>query len=148
MNNNKKILITEFINQNSFEHLNKKFVKIVVVEKTDSFTFDRFVDRVQNQDVLDLKISENFNEFEFAFISSWPSSTSSSSTRFKLKLFDELEEWHLIQGHYSISVAINEDEVNSESSMAGDAAKNSLLASIAFSRKTESPPPWFNKYRS
>ena len=25
MNNNKKILITEFINQNSFEHLNKKF---------------------------------------------------------------------------------------------------------------------------
>ena len=25
MNNNKKILITEFINHNSFEHLNKKF---------------------------------------------------------------------------------------------------------------------------
>ena len=25
MNNNKKILITEFINQNSLEHLNKKF---------------------------------------------------------------------------------------------------------------------------
>ena len=53
---------TDYNNYN-VEHLNKKFVKIVVVEKTDSFTFDRFVDRVQNQDVLDLKISENFNEF-------------------------------------------------------------------------------------
>ena len=53
---------TDYNNYN-VKHLNKKFVKIVVVEKTDSFTFDRFVDRVQNQDVLDLKISENFNEF-------------------------------------------------------------------------------------
>ena len=50
-------------NNYDVKHLDKTFVKIVVVEKTDSFTFDRFVDRVQNQDVLDLKISENFNEF-------------------------------------------------------------------------------------
>ena len=50
-------------NNYDVKHLYKKFVNIVVVENTDSFTVDRFVDRVQNQDVLDLKISENFNEF-------------------------------------------------------------------------------------
>lgn len=43
--------------------LDKKFVKVVVVEKTDSFGFDRFIDRIQSQDIYDLKISENFNEF-------------------------------------------------------------------------------------
>ena len=43
--------------------LDKKFVKVVVVEKSDSFGFDRFIDRIQNQDIYDLKISENFNEF-------------------------------------------------------------------------------------
>lgn len=43
--------------------LDKKFVKVVVLEKSDSFGFDRFIDRIQNQDVYDLKISENFNEF-------------------------------------------------------------------------------------
>ena len=41
----------------------KKFVKIVVVNKKDSFTFDRFVDRIQNLDIHELKIAENFNEF-------------------------------------------------------------------------------------
>ena len=43
--------------------LDKKFVKVVVVEKSDSFGFDRFIDRIQSQDIYDLKISENFNEF-------------------------------------------------------------------------------------
>jgi len=43
--------------------LDRKFVKVVVVEKSDSFGFDRFIDRIQNQDIYDLKISENFNEF-------------------------------------------------------------------------------------
>jgi hypothetical protein len=43
--------------------LDKKFVKVVVVEKTDTFSFDRFIDRIQNEDIFDLKISENFNEF-------------------------------------------------------------------------------------
>lgn len=41
----------------------KKFVKVVVVTKNDSFTFDRFIDRIQSQDIYDLKIAENFNEF-------------------------------------------------------------------------------------
>jgi len=35
----------------------------VVAEKTDPFTFDRFIDRIQNQDIYELKIAENFNEF-------------------------------------------------------------------------------------
>ena len=40
-----------------------KFVKIVVINKSDTFTFDRFIDRIQNRQVLELKIAENFNEF-------------------------------------------------------------------------------------
>ena len=43
--------------------LDNKFVKVVVVEKSDSFGFDRFIDRIQSQNIHDLKISENFNEF-------------------------------------------------------------------------------------
>jgi len=41
----------------------KKFVKVVVVNKTDPFSFDRFIDNIQNQDIYELKIAENFNEF-------------------------------------------------------------------------------------
>ena len=44
-------------------HLDKKFVKIVVVNKKDQFIFDRFVDRIQNRDIYELKIAENFTEF-------------------------------------------------------------------------------------
>ena len=45
------------------KNLSKKFVKVVVAEKTDPFTFDRFIDNIQNQDIYELKIAENFNEF-------------------------------------------------------------------------------------
>lgn len=45
------------------DHLDNKFVKIVVVNKSDLFTFDRFVDRIQSRNIHELKISENFNEF-------------------------------------------------------------------------------------
>ena len=34
-----------------------------MAEKTDPFTFDRFIDNIQNQDIYELKIAENFNEF-------------------------------------------------------------------------------------
>lgn len=44
-------------------NLDKKFVKIVVINKQDLFTFDRFVDRIQNRNIHELKIAENFNEF-------------------------------------------------------------------------------------
>ena len=43
--------------------LTKKFVKVIVVNKTDPFTFDRFIDNIQNQNINELKIAENFNEF-------------------------------------------------------------------------------------
>ena len=45
------------------DHLDEKFVKVVVVNKTDNFTFDRFIDRINNRNIHDLKISENFHEF-------------------------------------------------------------------------------------
>jgi len=44
-------------------HLDNKFVKVVVISKSDLFTFDRFIDRIQSQKIHDLKIAENFNEF-------------------------------------------------------------------------------------
>lgn len=40
-----------------------KFVKVVVINKTDSFMFDRFIDRIQNRKIHELKIAENFSEF-------------------------------------------------------------------------------------
>ena len=43
--------------------LDGKFVKIVVINKSDLFTFDRFVDRIQSRKIHELKIAENFNEF-------------------------------------------------------------------------------------
>jgi DNA repair exonuclease SbcCD nuclease subunit len=43
--------------------VDQKFVKIVVKHKNDLFTFDKFVDRIQNRAIHELKIAENFNEF-------------------------------------------------------------------------------------
>jgi hypothetical protein len=43
--------------------VDNKFVKIVVINKSDLFTFDRFVDRIQDRAIHELKIAENFNEF-------------------------------------------------------------------------------------
>jgi len=40
-----------------------KFVKIIVVNKSDAFIFDRFVDRIQGREIHELKIAETFNEF-------------------------------------------------------------------------------------
>ena len=54
---------TTEISSNNVDHLDKKFVRVTVLERNDSFTFDRFIDRIQNKDIYDLKISENFNEF-------------------------------------------------------------------------------------
>ena len=54
----------EEMDYNSYnKNFSKKFVKVVVVNKTDPFMFDRFIDRIQNQDIYELKIAENFNEF-------------------------------------------------------------------------------------
>jgi DNA repair exonuclease SbcCD nuclease subunit len=40
-----------------------KFVKLIVVNKNDLFTFDRFCDRLQLKKIHELKIADNFNEF-------------------------------------------------------------------------------------
>ena len=45
------------------EYLDNKFVKVVVINKTDAFTFDRFLDRVQQRSIHELKIQEDFSEF-------------------------------------------------------------------------------------
>lgn len=40
-----------------------KFIKVVVINKTDLFTFDRFIDRLQSRKIHELKIAESFQEF-------------------------------------------------------------------------------------
>jgi len=45
------------------QHLDNKFVKIVVLNKSDTRIFDRFIDRIQNRSIHELKIAENFAEF-------------------------------------------------------------------------------------
>jgi DNA repair exonuclease SbcCD nuclease subunit len=40
-----------------------KFVKVVVVKKEDPFIFDKFIDRINQLGVHDLKIAETFDEF-------------------------------------------------------------------------------------
>ena len=50
-------------NDYDVSNLDNKFVKVVVVNKSDTFIFDRFIDRIQNQDIYELKIAENFTEF-------------------------------------------------------------------------------------
>lgn len=45
------------------EYLDNKFVKVVVINKTDAFTFDRFLDRIQQRQIHELKIQEDFSEF-------------------------------------------------------------------------------------
>jgi len=53
------------IDYNSYDisNLKDKFIKVVVVKKDDPFIFDRFVDRINQLGVHDLKIAETFDEF-------------------------------------------------------------------------------------
>ena len=50
-------------NNYNVKSLDGKLIKVVVVNKTDLFTFDRFIDRIQSQNIHELKIAENFQEF-------------------------------------------------------------------------------------
>jgi DNA repair exonuclease SbcCD nuclease subunit len=43
--------------------LQDKFVKVVVVNKSDPYLFDKFIDKIQNSGPHELKIAETFNEF-------------------------------------------------------------------------------------
>lgn len=44
-------------------HLDDKFVKVLVVEKKDTYAFDMFIERINQQKIHELKIGENFSEF-------------------------------------------------------------------------------------
>ena len=44
-------------------HLDNKFVKLVVVNKSNPKMFDSFVDRINSRKIHELKIAENFEEF-------------------------------------------------------------------------------------
>lgn len=46
-----------------FSRFNEKFVKVIVVSKSDLFAFDRYIDNIQAAGSYDLKIAENINEF-------------------------------------------------------------------------------------
>jgi len=62
----KKIMYNDSeIDYNSYNvsECDKKFVKVVVINKADLFTFDRFIDRIQERPIHELKIAENFDEF-------------------------------------------------------------------------------------
>ncbi len=50
-------------NDYNMEQFDGKFVKIVVVNKTDPLAFDSFIDRIEDRSIHDLKIAENFDEF-------------------------------------------------------------------------------------
>ena len=46
-----------------FNKLENQFVKVVVVNKSNPFTFDRFIDNIQQVKIHELKIAETFDEF-------------------------------------------------------------------------------------
>ena len=54
---------TKGIPQINKESLEDHFVKVVVVNKTDPFKFDKFIDAIQQVKVHELKIAETFDEF-------------------------------------------------------------------------------------
>jgi DNA repair exonuclease SbcCD nuclease subunit len=47
----------------NLDHLHDKYVKVIVINKKDTYMFDRLLDRIQNRRILELKIQENFAEF-------------------------------------------------------------------------------------
>ena len=44
-------------------YLDNKFVKVIVVNRGDTYEFEKFIDRVQQQKVHELKIADDFKEF-------------------------------------------------------------------------------------
>jgi len=50
-------------NSLDISHLSGKFVKVIVEKKNDPFMFDKLIDRIQDVDIIELKIAETFDEF-------------------------------------------------------------------------------------
>ena len=53
---------TDYSNYN-VDHLDNKFVKLVVINKSNPFTFDKLCDKITDRKIHELKIAENFDEF-------------------------------------------------------------------------------------
>ncbi len=53
---------TDYINMD-ISHIKDKFVKLYVMNKSNTYVFERFIDRIQDAQVHELKIAENFQEF-------------------------------------------------------------------------------------
>jgi DNA repair exonuclease SbcCD nuclease subunit len=47
---------------NSVQDLTNKFVKVIVVNKNNPSMFEKFIDQIQDQDIHELKIAENFDD--------------------------------------------------------------------------------------
>jgi len=59
----KKIIYNdEKYDYNSVQDLTDKFVKVVVVNKTNPSMFEHFIDKIQDQNIHELKIAENFDD--------------------------------------------------------------------------------------
>ena len=59
----KKIIYNDQKNDyNSVQDLTNKFVKVVVVNKTNPSMFEHFIDKIQDQNIHELKIAENFDD--------------------------------------------------------------------------------------
>jgi len=50
-------------NEMDVEQFQNKFIKIIVVNKSNLYMFDRFIDRLQNIETYELKIAESFEEY-------------------------------------------------------------------------------------
>ncbi len=50
-------------NNIDLKQFERKFIKIIVLNKNDLYMFDRLMDRLQNIETYELKIAENFEEF-------------------------------------------------------------------------------------
>ena len=46
----------------SVQDLTNKFVKVIVVNKNNPSMFEKFIDQIQDQDIHELKIAENFDD--------------------------------------------------------------------------------------
>jgi hypothetical protein len=53
----------ENYNNINIKEFERKFIKLIVLNKNDLYMFDRLLDRLQNIETYELKIAENFEEF-------------------------------------------------------------------------------------
>ena len=57
----------------------------------------------------------------------------------RVEIFDELEEWHLIQSHYAITVAVRESSPSTSSTSSSSSSSSSSSRSSSSSSSSYSP---------